>query len=80
MPLVIQALILCGTDNENSAKAEVFAALSGLNFDSASSVMDFAIGVKQKIEMPPNYQDGDFLAQVPDAQLLQTENDLSFPM
>ena len=80
MAIVIKALILCATDDPVEARAAVFRACNGEVFESSSLVVDFAIGIEQTAQIEDDYQDGEFLAQVPGAQLLETANNITLPI
>lgn len=80
MAIVIQALVLCDTDDPQEAKQAVFSAINSSAFESSSPVIDFAIGLHQTLDICPDYQDGEFIAQVPGARLLETANDITLPV
>lgn len=79
MATVIQAFILCITDDPNEASRAVFDLLNGASFDSAHPILDFAIGVEQMLPVERDYNDGEFVSQVPAASFLKPANAAVFP-
>lgn len=79
MALVVQALILCTTDNVEEAESAVFQALNGASFDSDSPVLDFALGVEHRVTLSADYADGGFLQHIPAAALLKPVNSIHLP-
>jgi hypothetical protein len=76
MPLILRVMVLCATDDIEIATESVFRALNAANFDSASPVIDFAVGVEGRYEMSAaDYVDGAFLRCVRDGERLQPAND-----
>lgn len=80
MATVVQAFILCATDDTERAAEDVFAALNGGVFESSNSILDFVHGVQQGLSINPDYQDGSFIGSIPGACLLVTANPSSLPI
>lgn len=76
MAIVIKALILCNTDNPAEALNGAFVSLNAGAFESRNPILDFALGVEQAISIDSDYQDGEFVAQVPGVEHLRTANEL----
>ena len=79
MSTVIQAFILCATDNPAEANRAVFYLLNGASFDSAHPILDFATGVEQMLPVARDYIDGEFVRQVPAAAFLKPANAAVLP-
>lgn len=79
MATVIQAFILCATDNPAEANRAVFELLNGASFDSAHPILDFATGVEQMLPVARDYIDGEFVRQVPAAAFLKPANAAILP-
>lgn len=65
MATIVNALILCATDNQQEAENAVYAALNGGVFETSSSILDFSTSIHRCVSIPDDYEEGAFL------QLLQ---------
>ena len=79
MAIVIQAFILCATDDHQAAEDAVFAALNSGAFESASPILDFVTGFEQTVPLTDDYKDGTFVHMVPSAIFLHTANPKRLP-
>lgn len=79
MAIIVQALVLCATDDPVEAENSTFAALNGGVFDSANSILDFVTGIEQKISLSPDYEDGTFAQMVPAATYLLSASAVANP-
>lgn len=79
MAIVIQAFVLCATDDPAAAENAVFAALNSGVFESSSPILDFATGVEQALPVTTPYENGTFIYRVPSAAFLRTANPIERP-
>lgn len=79
MPVIVQAYILCMTDESDVAEAAVYEALNSQAFETTNPIHDLAVGALRHVAFDPAYKDGAFLKDVPLASLLRTANPIHLP-
>lgn len=79
MPVIVQAFVLCMTDEIEAAESAVYEALNSRSFESSNPIHDQAVGALRMVSVDAAYQDGGFLKFVPGANLLRTANPLTLP-
>ncbi len=79
MATVVQAFILCATDDPLVAEDAVFRALNSGVFESDNPILDFISGTQSRLQINADYVDGSFVRHVPGAALMRTANSVMQP-
>jgi len=77
--IVMKAYVLVDTDKPFEAHQALQATFNRAVFESANPITDFAIGFEATVPFDEHYNDGAFVANIPDAVLLATANTLDKP-
>ena len=71
MATIVKCFVLVGTDDAEEADRSISELLGEEVFDRSSKVLDFKVGVEQKLKVNfDDYVDGEFLHYIPEAPFM----------
>ena len=79
MATIVKAYILVGTDNPEEADEAVSTLLNGALFESDSPVLDFKVGIEQRVQLSEDYEDGEFVHHIPGAAQMIATGQFALP-